>query len=93
MDTKKDFDVVNHRLLLQNIFLDGKAGPDWLLLKNMYKDMETALSKTVEIQQRVRHGGLLSMEHWTCYNDPLLIDLEEKFREPRIGNISSHYMC
>ena len=93
LDAQKAFDVVDHDTLLRRLFLDGICGGDWLLLQNMYSDLtsvvkwEGTLSCPFVIRQGVRQGGVLSTAHYKRYNNPLLIQLENKFTGAKIGHI------
>ena len=100
LDTRKAFDVVNHQILLRNLFFDGIENCEWLLIKNMYEDATSIVKwegiqyKPIEIKQGVRQGGVMSTEHYKRYNNPLLIELEEKFTGVKIGNIKiPHTTC
>ena len=94
LDTQKAFDVVDHNSLLRKLYLDGITGDDWLLLRDMYSDCSSRvkwaglLSDTIDIQQGVRQGGVLSPSHYKRYNNPLLLQLENHYSEVRIGSIS-----
>ena len=69
------------------------SGADWLLLQNMYSDLtsvvkwEGTLSCPFVIRQGVCQGGVLSTAHYKRYNNPLLIQLENKFTGAKIGHI------
>ena len=39
LDGQKAFDVVDHKMLLRKLYLDGIRGNDWLLLQNLYHEM------------------------------------------------------
>ena len=43
------------------------------------------LYDTIDIQQGVRQGGVLSTSHYKRYNNPLLLHLEGQYTEVRIG--------
>ena len=95
LDAQKAFDVVDHDWLLRRLYLDGITGADWLLLRNQYSDLnssivkwEGTLSNPLVIKQGVRQGGVLSMAHYKRYNNPLLIQLENKFIGAKIGYIN-----
>ena len=66
---------------------------DWMLLQNMYSDLtsvvkwEGTLSDPFVIKQGVRQGGVLSTAHYKRYNNPLLIQLENKFTGAKLGCI------
>ena len=59
LDAQKAFDVVNHKLLLGRLFLDGINGADWMLLRNTHTDLtsvvkwEGTLSSPFVIKQEV----------------------------------------
>lgn len=100
LDTRKAFDVVNHNLLLRNLFLDGIPLQDWSFIKNLYTDMKSnvkwqgLLSESFCIGQGVRQGGVLSTEHYKRFNNPLLLKLESNFQGAKIGNINiPHTTC
>ena len=94
LDTQKAFDVVDHNSLLRRLYLDGIHGDDWLLVRDMYTDCTSRvkwaglLSDTIDIQQGVRKGGVLSTSHYKRYNNPLLLHLEDQYTEVRIGSIN-----
>jgi hypothetical protein len=51
-------------------------------------------SRTIEIKQGVRQGGILSTEHYKRYNNPLLLQLEEYFTGMCIGTTRlQHITC
>ncbi len=93
LDAQKAFDVVNHDILLRRLFLDGVGGDMWLLMKNMYSDMQSMvkwdgdISDQIPIEQGVRQGGVLSTVHYKRYNNPLLLSLEAKCRGAALGSI------
>ena len=94
LDTQKAFDVVDHNSLLRRLYLDGIHGDDWLLIRDMYTDCTSRfkwaglLSDTIDIQQGVRQGGVLSTSHYKRYNNPSLLHLEDQYTEVRIGSIN-----
>ena len=75
----KAFDVVDHNSLLRRLYLDGIHGDDRLLIQDMYTDCTSRVkwaelfSDTIDIQQGVRQGGVLSTSHYKRYNNPLLL--------------------
>ncbi|MEW8547407.1 MAG: reverse transcriptase domain-containing protein, partial [Candidatus Thiodiazotropha sp.] len=93
LDAQKAFDVVDHCILLRKLFSDGITGDDWLLLHNMYVDLtsvvkwEANLSNPINIRQGVRQGGVLSTSHYKRYNNPLLLEVENRFTGALIGHI------
>ena len=92
LDTQKAFDVVDQNSLLRKLYLDGIHGDDWLLLK--YSDCSSRikwageLSHPINIRQGVRQGGVLSASHYKRYNNPLLLQLENRYPGMKIGPIS-----
>ncbi len=94
LDAQKAFDVVHHNSLLRKLYLDGIRGDDWLLLAHMYSDLtsrvkwENTLSSPIVIKQGVRQGGVLSTSHYKRYNNPLLLQIEDKFSGVTIGCIN-----
>ena len=94
LDTQKAFDVVDHHSLLRRLYLDGIHGDDWLLVKDLYTDCSSRikwagdLSHPINIKQGVRQGGVLSTSHYKRYNNPLLLQLEERYIGVKIGSIS-----
>ena len=100
LDAQKAFDVVNHEVLLRNIFFDGITGPDKHLLESMYSEMSSCVkwkglhSRVFNLQQGVRQGGILSTGHYKRYNNPLLLQLEDQHTGVQIGNINiPHTTC
>lgn len=94
LDTQKAFDVVDQNSLLRKLYLDGIQGDDWLLLKDLYSDCSSRvkwageLSHPINIRQGVRQGGVLSANHYKRYNNPLLLQLENRYSGLEIGTIS-----
>ncbi|MCG7892397.1 MAG: reverse transcriptase family protein, partial [Candidatus Thiodiazotropha endolucinida] len=94
LDTQKAFDVVDHNSLLRKLYLDGVQGNDRLLLKDLYSDCSSRvkwaseLSEPINIRQGVRQGGVLSTGHYKRYNNPLLLQLENRYPGMMIGSIS-----
>ena len=94
LDAQKAFDVVDQNSLLRRLYLDGIQGNDWLLIKDLYSDCSSRvkwaglLSDPVNLHQGVRQGGVLSTAHYKRYNNPLLLQLEERYAEVKIGSIN-----
>ena len=94
LDTQKAFDVVDHSSLLRRLYLDGIHGDDWILIKDLYTDCSSriewagGLSHPININQGVRQGGVLSTSHYKRYNNPLLLQLEQRYSGAKIGSIS-----
>ena len=93
LDVQKAFDVVNHDSLLRKLYLDGFSGDDCLLMKDIYTGMTAKvkwdgfLSSPFTIKQGVRRGGILSASHCKRYNNPLIIDVEDRFTGKKIGTV------
>ena len=95
LDTQKVFDVVDQNSLLRKLYLDGIRGSDWLLLKNLYSDCSSRiiwagrLSDPINIRQGVRQGGVLLTGHYMYkkYNNPLHLQLEDRYPGNKIGSI------
>ena len=100
LDVQKAFDVVNHQFLLHKLYNDGITGDDWLLLKDLYSNITARiqwdghLSTPFIIKQGVRQGGILSAAHYKRYNNPLLLEIEDKFTGKTIGTVKvPHVTC
>ena len=100
LDVQKAFDVVNHKFLLHKLYFDGITGDDWLLLSDLYTNMTARvkwdgfLSVPFVIKQGVRQGGILSASHYKIYNNPLLLEIEDKFTGTHIGTVKiPHVTC
>ena len=93
LDAQKAFNVVDHDSLLRRLYLDGICGSDCMLLQNLYSDLTSvvkwggALSGPFVIKHGVRQRGVLSTAHYKRCNNPLLIQLENKFTGAIIGHI------
>ena len=94
LDAQKAFDVVDQNSLLRRLYLDGIQGDDWLLIQDMYSDCSSRvkwagmLSDPVNLRQGVRQGGVLSTSHYKRFNNPLLLQLEERHTDVKIGSIN-----
>ena len=92
LDAQKAFDAVDNKMLLRKLYLDGIRGNDWLLLQNLYHEMTSVewkgfLSSPFVICEGVCQGGALSSTHYKRYNNPLLLQLEDKYTGTLIGSI------
>ncbi len=91
---KRHLMIVPHNSLLRKLYLDGIQGNDWVLLKDMYTGLtsvvkwENMLSSPIIIKQGVRQGGVLSTTHYKRFNNPLLLQIENKFTGATIGHIN-----
>ena len=81
-------------LLFRKLYLDRIIENGWLLVRDIYKGMtlsvkwESQLSSPFVIRQEVRQGGVLSTSHYKRYNNPLVIQLEEKYESIQIPHIT-----
>ena len=63
-------------------------------LKDMYTDCSSrikwagGLSDPINIKQGVRQGGVLSTGHYKRYNNPLLLQLEQRYTGIKVGSIN-----
>ena len=84
-------DVVDHNFLLRRLYLDGIEGDDWLLILDLYSDCSSRvkwaglMSDTINIKQGVRQGGVLSTSQYNRYSNPLLLQLEDRYSDVKIG--------
>ena len=94
LDAQKAFDVVDQNSLLGRLYLDGIHGDDWLLIKDLYTLCSSRvkwaglLSDPFNLRQGVRQGGILSTSHYKRYYYPLLLQLEERYADVKIGSIN-----
>ena len=94
LDAQKAFGVVDQNSLLRRLYLDGIQGDDWLLIQDMYSDCSSRvkwagmLSDPVNPRQGVRQGGVLSTSHYKRFKNPLLLQLEERHTDVKIGSIN-----
>ena len=86
--------MVDQNSLLHKLYLDGIHDDDWLVLEDLYSDCSSRikwageLSHPINIRQGVRQGGVLSASHYKRYNNPLLLQLENRYPGMEIGPIS-----
>ena len=79
--------------LLRKLYPDGIHGSDLLLLKDLYSDCSSRIkwagefSDPINIRQDVRQGGVLSTGHYKRYNNPLLLQLEDRYLGVKKGSI------
>ena len=94
LDAKTAFNVVDYNSLLRRLYLDGIVGDDWLLLRDLYSDCSSRVkwaglvSDQINLKQGVRQGGVLSTAHYKRYNNPPLLQLEERYTDVKIGSIN-----
>ena len=93
LDAQKAFDVVDHKMLLRKLYLDDIRGNNWLILQNLYHEMASSvkwegfLSSPFVICEGVCQGGAFSSTHYKRYNNPLLLQLEDKYTGTLIESI------
>lgn len=94
LDASKAFDVVDHAILMDELYHMGIKGDLWLTLKQLYKEPITSVkwnglnSKPFPVRQGVRQGGVSSAPIYKTYTNPLLEQLEQHHQGHRIGSIS-----
>ena len=87
-----------HCILLHKLFFDGITWDDWLQLNYIYTDMssvikwEVNLSTHITIRQGVRQGEVISTDHYKRYDNPLLIEVKNRFTRAIIGYIQVPYV-
>ena len=93
LDVQKAFDIVNHDSLLCKLYLDWISGNDWLYT-GMTAEVkwDWFLSSLFAIKQGVCQGRILSASHYKRYNNPLLIDVEDRFTGKKIGTVRIPYI-
>jgi len=93
LDVSKAFDVVDHEILMEELFHAGIEGDMWLLFKELYNNASTAikwngyLSEEFIIKQGVRQGGVTSAPVYKVYTNRLLNQLTEHHNNHRIGTV------
>ena len=93
LDVSKAFDVVNHTILLEELYHAGVSGNLWLTFRQLYQNPSTAikwngfLSDNFNVKQGVRQGGVTSAPIYKVYTNRLLDQLTEHHTRHRIGTI------
>ena len=93
LDAVKAFDVVNHNLLKQKLHHSGIRGQLWSMLDDLYLGCTEsvkwrgALSRSYQVNQGVRQGGIASTSLYKEYINILLVDMEKAGLGLRIGDI------
>lgn len=93
LDASKAFDVVNHDIMLDELYKAGIKGDLWLLIKNLYHKptsrlkWQGLLSAFFVIDEGVRQGGVSSAPIYKTYTNPLLNSLQSHHTSHRIGDI------
>ena len=96
VDAQEAFDVVDQNSLLMRLYLDGVEGNDWFLIQDLYSDCTSRvkwtglLSNSINLKQGVRQGGVFffSTSYYKRYNNPLLLQLEERYTDVKIASIN-----
>ena len=95
LDSQKAFDVVNHVILLDNLYETGIHPSLWTIVKDLYSGLSSKvkwmgeLSESFIIQQGVRQGAILSPFLYKTYLNPCLEELEQQ----RLGLCISGIYC
>ena len=93
LDAKSAFDVVVHQSMMRRLYHLGLQDKHWTLINSLHSNASSAVkfnglvSDTFEIQQGIRHGGVLSADLYKIYVDPLLHRLKHSGLGMKIGNI------
>ena len=72
LDAQKAFDKVKHELLFNKLYHDGIQGDLWILLRNMYKNLNVkvkwnnGISENVEVKQGIRDRPF-NLKGWGGY--------------------------
>ncbi len=84
LDVQKAFDVVNHKILLQSLYIAGCPVQWWHVIKDLYTSPTEYLewqgceSNSYMVRQGVCQGGILSTHLYKIYNNKLLEQLERE---------------
>jgi len=76
LDAKSAFDVVVHQSMMRRLYHLGVQDKHWTLINSLHTNASSAVkfnglvSDTFEIQQGIRHGGVLSADLYKIYVDP-----------------------
>ena len=63
VDAEKEFDTVNHDIMLNKLYHDGITGDMWLLLRNIYDGLILKVkwgdqtTESIDIKQGIRQGA------------------------------------
>ena len=83
LDSRKAFDVVNHKIMLDRLNEAGIHPSLWTILKDMYTGLASKvnwvgeLSDSFKVQQGVKQGGILSPFLYKTYINPCLVKLKQ----------------
>ena len=93
LDAQKAFDVVNHVILLDNLYETGIHPALWTIVKDLYTGLSSKvkwlgnLSESFNIQQGVRQGAIISPFLYKTYLNPCLEELEQQRLGLCIGGV------
>ena len=82
LDSQKAFDVVNHVILLDNLYETGIHPSLWTIVKDLYSGLSSKVkwmgewSESFIIQQGVRQGAILPPFLYKTYLNPCLEELD-----------------
>ena len=91
LDVSKAFDVVDHTILLDELYDSGIQGKLWLVFKQLYAKPTTSvkwngyLSENFRVKQGVRQGGVSSAPIYKVYTNRLLDQLLDHHTNHCIG--------
>ena len=94
LDASKAFDVVDHEILLNELYLSGIDGSLWVLLRELYREPTThvkwnnIISEEFNVLQGVRQGGVSSAPVYKSYTNRLLNNLQKHHLGHRIGTVN-----
>ena len=84
LDASKAFDVVDHDILLNELYDIGVKGKLWLTFQSMYQNTTSSvkwkgiLSSDFSVKQGVRQGGVTSAPGYKIYTNNLLNQLQSQ---------------
>ena len=93
LDAKKAFDVVDHTILLNNIYEQGINKKLWMIIKDLYSGLsakikwKNQMEDSFQILQGVRQGGILSTHFYKVYVNGLLVEIRRNNLGKFIGCI------
>ena len=94
LDASKAFDVVDHEILLDELYSSGIDGSLWVLLRELYREPTTRvkwnniISEEFNVLQGVRQGGVSSAPVYKSYTNRLLNNLQKHHLGHRIGTVN-----
>ena len=93
LDTKKAFDVVDHTILLNNIYEQEVNKKIWLIIQNLYSGLtakikwKNEIGESFKILQGVRQGRIISTHFYKVYVNGLMIEIRRNSLGKFIGYI------